>query len=179
MTELYKELNYKISQALPSTALENLGFRVVNYLDLFKYTKIEQVVDEKGIILYTPISQKSLGHYSCLWLRNNSLYYWCSYGYNLSYTAAKSDYMQYTPEKDEEYLMTLVKDFINRGGIFSVNHVKYQNLNENTSTCGRYCIIRLLKRNMSHEEFYKFFTLKQKYPNMSNDELVTMLTYIV
>ena len=159
MSELFTQIKYKIGKALPSNVLEELGFTVINYLDLFKYNRIEDFVDQNGIILYTPISQKSLGHYSCLWLNPvvNTLYYWCSYGYNLSYTAGKSEYMQFTPEKDEEYLITLVKEFISRGGIFSVNHIKYQNLNENTSTCGRYCIIRLMNSNLSHEEFSKYF----------------------
>lgn len=177
-TTLNKEIQNKISKAIPSSTLENLGFTVINYLDLFKYNRIEQFLNEKGVILYTPISQKQLGHYSCLWLKNGILFYWCSYGYNLSYTASKSDYMQSTPEKDEEYLILLIKDFINRGGVFSTNHIKYQELSQNISDCGRWCIIRLMKRELSHEEFYKWFRLK-KYPNLNNDELVTMLTFLV
>lgn len=178
MNTLNSDIQNKINKPLQSSVLEELGFKVVNYLDLFKYNKIEEIVDEKGVILYTPISQKQLGHYSCLWLKNNSLFYWCSYGYNLNYTASKSEYMKYTVEKDEEYLITLVKEFIGRGGVFSVNHIKFQKLDSNVSTCGRYCIIRLIKRNLTHEEFYKFFKLKI-YPNISNDELVTMLTYLL
>ena len=175
---LSSEIKNKISSAIPSSTLENLGFTVLNYLELNKYSQIEQVVDEKGVILYTPISQKQLGHYSCLWLKQNRLSYWCSYGYNLSYTVSKSDYMQKTSEDDENYLIHLVKDFVKRGGKFSVNEVKFQNLSENVSDCGRWCILRLMKRDLSHDEFERWFKLR-KYPNISNDELVTMLTYLI
>ena len=176
---LLSEIKQKISTAMPSSLLEELGFRVVNYLELNKFTSIEDFIDEKGIILYTPISERQLGHYSCLWLKNGILSYWCSYGYNLNYTAKKSDYMQSTPEKDEDYLIRLVKDFIKRGGKFTVNEVKFQNLSESVSDCGRWCILRLIKRNLSHEEFEKWFNVSSKHRNLSNDELVTMLTFII
>ena len=55
---------------------------------------------------------------------------------------------------------------------------QFQNLNESVSECGRWCIIRLIKRELSHNEFEKWFKLI-KYPNMNNDELVTMLTYLI
>ena len=182
---LISEIRNKISAAMPSSTLEELGFRVVNYLELNNYNHIEDFIDEKGIILYTPISQRQLGHYSCLWLAprtenqlNDILSYWCSYGFNLSYTALKSDYMQKTPEKDEDYLIHLVKDFVRRGGKFTVNEVKFQNLSENVSDCGRWCILRLMKRDLNHIQFEKWFdTIKQK--KLNNDEIVTMLTYII
>lgn len=177
-SSLLSEIKQKISTAMPSSLLEELGFRVLNYLKLNEFTQIEQVVDEKGVILYTPISERQLGHYSCLWLKNGILFYWCSYGYDLKYTAMKSDYMQKTPEKDEDYLIRLVRDFIKRGGKFSVNEVKFQNLSENVSDCSRWCIIRLMKRDLSHDDFERWFKVK-KYSNISNDDLVTMLTFII
>ncbi len=175
---LSSEIKQKINTPISSSTLEELGFKVLNYLELNKFNQIEQFVDEKGIILYTPISQRKLGHYSCLWLKNGILSYWCSYGYNLSYTASKSDYMQKSPEKDEDYMISLVRDFVKRGGNFNINTIKFQNLNESVSDCGRWCIIRLIKRELSHNEFEKWFKLI-KYPNMNNDELVTMLTYLI
>lgn len=178
MSTLYSEIQNKISTPMSSSTLEELGFRVVNYLELKNFSKIEQVVDEKGIILYTPISQRQLGHYSCLWLTNGILHYWCSYGFNLKYTASKSDYMQKTPEKDEDYLIHLVKDFVKRGGKFHANEVKYQNLSESVSNCGRWSILRLMKRDLSHNQFDKWFdTIKHK--KLNDDELVTMLTYLI
>ena len=86
--------------------------------------------------------------------------------------------MQKSPEKDEDYMISLVRDFVKRGGNFNINTIKFQNLNENVSDCGRWCIIRLIKRDLSHNEFQKWFKLI-KYPNMNNDELVTMLTYLI
>ena len=177
-SSLFSEIQNKMSTAMPSSTLEELGFRVANYLDLFNFSQIEQVVDEKGIILYTPISQRQLGHYSCLWLQHGMLHYWCSYGFNLKYTSSKSDYMQKTPEKDEDYLITLVKDFVRRGGKFNVNEVKFQSLSENVSDCGRWCIVRLIKRDLNHNQFEKWFdTIKHK--KLNDDEIVTMLTYII
>ena len=178
MSSLFSEIQNKMSTPMPSSTLEELGFRVVNYLELKNYNHIEDVVDEKGIILYTPISQRQLGHYSCLWLKNDILSYWCSYGFNLKYTAMKSDYMQRTVEPDEDYLITLVKDFVRRGGKFDVNEVKYQNLSESVSNCGRWCILRLLKRDLNHIQFEKWFdTIKHK--KLNDDVLVTMLTYLI
>mgnify|MGYP001475721999 CR=1 FL=1 len=179
-TTLNDEIHDKIENALSSDVLETFGFKVINYLDLNKYNRIEDIDDilEKGIILYTPISERSLGHYSCIWMKEDKLYYWCSYGYNLNYTISKSNYMLSTIERDEDFLINLVKDYIRRGGIFIVNHVKFQNLSSNVSTCGRYSIIRLINKELSHEQFKSWLKLK-KYPNMTSDELVTLLTYLV
>ena len=177
---LRNSMTNKIQSAISSDVLENFGYKVINYLDLNKYDRIEDIPDilDKGVILYTPISERSLGHYSCIWIKEDKLFYWCSYGYNLNYTISKSNYMLSTVERDEDYLLNLVKDYIRRGGVFIVNHVKFQNLSSNVSTCGRYCIIRLINKDLSHEQFKTWLKLK-KYPNMSNDELITLLTYLI
>ena len=180
LKKLDDDVKYKIENAINSEILEKFSFKVINYLDLNKFNQIEDVCGTTGVILYTPISEKMRGHYSTLWMSDDftKLNYWCSYGYNLSSTISKSDYMLSTPIKDEEFLTNLVRDFIKRGGLFIVNHEKYQSLNKDVSTCGRYSMIRLMKKDLSHDEFKSWFKLK-KQPNISNDELITLLTFLV
>jgi hypothetical protein len=187
MPYLENDIKSKINEPLNADVLRshqypetNTTFKVINYLDLNKFFRIEDVVGSFGCILYTPISTKSTGHYSALWINNNKneLNCFCSYGYNLQFTIQKSNYMLSTPEPDEDYLLKLVRDYISRGGRFVVNHKRYQNLASEVSTCGRYAMIRLINRKKSNDEFNKWFSLKKGY-TLTNDELITLLTFLV
>jgi hypothetical protein len=81
-------------------------------------------------------------------------------------------------EEDEDYLLRLVRDYISRGGSFVANYKRYQNLAQEVSTCGRYSMVRLLKRDMTNKEFDKWFYLKKGY-TLTNDELITLLTFLI
>jgi hypothetical protein len=177
---LFDELNNIENNPLDGDVLEALGFHVVRYTDLNKYAYIEDVVNPNGIILFTPISDYNDGHYSALWLDGrNNLNYWCSYGMNLPQTLQYSTYMKKTPARDEDYLINLVGDYINRTGkSFLVNHTPFQSNKACISTCGRFSLIRLIKRQLSHDEFKDWFCNRRPV-NMPNDLLISMITYLI
>ena len=110
-----------------------------------------------------------------MWINNGMLFYYCSYGYSILKDIAKANYLISTPEKDEDYLMNLINNFIRKGGKLSINHTRYQGLNYDLSTCGRYCIIRLLKKDLNHDQFKTWFN----YKNIKPDELISLMTYII
>ena len=163
-----KQLEY---QPLNSKVIEALGIKVVNWLDLIKYQRIEDILP---CILFIPIESQMEGHYVALFLQNGILNYWCSYGYNIPFTIKKSFYLQETQIDDEDYLNNLIKDFLNRGNKMIINNHRFQKLN-NSATCGRFSIIRISKKHLSNDVFMKWF----KFDNISNDELICLLTFLL
>lgn len=187
MPYLENDIKEKINTPLDADILRaqpygdtNTTFKVINYLDLNKFFRIEDVCGSFGVILYTPISTRNNGHYAALWINHNKneLNYFCSYGYNLQFTIQRSNYMLASSEPDEDYLLRLVRDYIQRGGSFIANHKRYQNLAQEISTCGRYAMIRLIYRDKTNTEFDKWFGIKKGY-TLTNDELITLLTFLV
>ena len=173
---LFGELKAIENTPLDSKILTGLGFTLVNYVDLDEYKSIEELCTQP-IILFTPVETAYDGHYSCLFLLDGNLMYWCSYGYGIKKTITLSKYLM-NNSPDKMSLINLVNDFITRtGGRFIENNVRFQSLENHMSTCGRYSICRVIKSEMSHEEFNYWFN--KRPAGMDNDQLISAITYLV
>ena len=169
---LNSEIVKLVKSPTNSKVIESLGITVINWLELPKYKNIEDICP---CILFIPVESINNGHYGSLWMTNNILYYFCSYGYSIMKDVSKSMYLNETPQNDEDYLNNLINKFIGKGGKIQINHTRYQGMNDDISTCARYCIIRLLKKDLNHDQFKSWFMFK----NIKPDELISLLTYII
>lgn len=171
MNSLTNEIQNMEFKPMNSEVLKSLGIRVVHWLDLPKYKTIEEICP---CVLFIPIESEMQGHYIALWMNGTVLNYFCSYAYPIPITMSKSMYLQSTQIDDEDYLNRMINAFLQKGGKLNMNKYRFQS-NKDTSVCGRYCILRLMKRDLSHEQFHNWF----KFRNIPNDELICLITYLI
>jgi hypothetical protein len=174
---LNDEIKKKIITPLSGEQLSQMGFNMVPWSDLRQKTTVDEICTGpmQGCILFIPTEAKYSGHWICLFIRGNTLFYFCSYGTSPKNIAQLSDYMIATSIPDEYWLDPLLQNWRNRGGLISINKTRYQDLKDSTSTCGRYCALRLIKRDLNHDEFRNWFRMNRMHP----DTLVTLLTFVI
>ena len=160
----------KINESISVDRLRAISsFKVILYEDL---VNIKDLNDLDACILYMPVERRNNGHFICMWKDDKLGYYnyFDSYGLSPYQTSRESQYMYETKIKDEDYLLNLMLKYKQNGGIITYNTKQFQKLN--TSTCWRYCIMRLRHKDLTHKEFEEFM----KYKNISYDELITLYT---
>ena len=174
---LISEIKNLKNQPLEASVFEKLGIPLILWNDLKTKSSIEEICP---CVLYMPIDTRYSGHYVFLNIRNGILQYFDSYGYSPTRGLGYSIYIRQTPEPDENYLMNLINRYLQNGGRISINPYNYQKENDfNLSTCGRWCVCRFLKQDLSHEEFKTWFQDRGTLKDISNDTLITMLTFII
>jgi len=173
MEQLVKQLEEKALTFDELDMIVRNKYPIVKYSDLGNYQSIEELV-KGGIVLYYPIQSKTSGHYCALFLKDaKSLYYFDSYGLTITGDILFSEYLMSDENKTvRHYLPDLIQNFKQRGGTILINPYRFQSMNGDISTCGRHSAIRLLFKDLDHEQYNKLF----KYKNLSNDDLITLLT---
>lgn len=142
----------QIQNYLPSVNL-------LRYEDLLHYDKIP--LGKDGLVILYPVSSNNSGHWVCLFLKNNILHFFDSYGCALG---DRPDYEQkfmsknyikngYTP-KMAHYLTCLLDK---SPYPVSYNKYDYQSLKSNVETCGYWCVARLKLQNLSSDQFHDLF----------------------
>jgi len=160
-----------IKQVLPDC-------KIYTYNEL-KNKKIDDILPSNKsycIILYqnTPNS----GHWTCLLRKNNIIEYFDSYG-------GKIDEPLKWISKEKNLNLGIDKPFLsdmlkNSKYIFNYNDFDFQSQkNHEISTCGRWCILRLLLYKYSDimiKDFQKIIqTIKKKLKKSSYDEIATRI----
>jgi len=172
MEELVYDLEKKALTFEELDMIVRNRYPTIRYSDLGKYGSIEELVKD-GIILYYPVESKTSGHYACMWLKDSTMCYFDSYGLNITGDILFSQYLMNEENKTvRHYLPDLIQDFKQRGGTILINPYRYQSMNSDIATCGRHAAIRLLFKDLNHDQYHKLF----RYKNLSNDDLITLLT---
>ena len=126
---------------------------------------------KNGCVLFLPVTSALNGHYVSMFMRGNTLYYTDSYGFDVRTDISKASYI--LRQKEQTFLSRLLIKFMDKGGNLEMNPYGYQKLSQNSSTCGRYAVIRLYFQSMDHEQFHKFL----QFGHCTPDELVTIMTW--
>ena len=154
--------------------------KIIEYNDLADYNEITELLTKQidyVIILIETIAE-STGHWVCVLKYGNTIESFNSYGEapdvqkNTLISKAKNIEFGQT----QNYLTNLlIKSNFN----IVYNKLKLQKYSNNSATCGRFCVTRilcLLKDNMDLKRFLEFFIdLKKKFKNKSYDEIVCMI----
>lgn len=151
---------------------------VILYPDLYKYNTIDEILNPYGACILLFEAKPSYGHWCCLFKnRNNLIEFFNPYG------GFPDDSLEYIPERfrkisnqDYPHLSWLL---INSPYDLSYNEFKFQKHNEAIKTCGRWCALRLLCRNMDLYDFHKMIEYYTKLFNITGDEFVTLLTMYI
>ena len=170
-TSIEQVVKYYIKKDLTGEEIKKLtGKYPVLYSDLKKYTfknLLKNVGDFQVILLQT--LRKIEGHYIALFLRNDGVYYFDSYG-----LGSPDSYKEYTAYDQQypNYLSRLLKE---SGKPIIVNNYDYQSWSK-TSTCGRYSALRIHLLGLDNNEFRSLFVGNNSRFLNNPDNVVCMLT---
>lgn len=151
---------------------EYLGNKVniLRYDQLNDYSNIDDVLDPYGraVILYFWKAKPCVGHWTCVFKTpRNTIEFFNSYGTVPDKTL--NDIPLAFKKSHGEDFKTLTKLLYDSGYEIEYNDKCLQQ--NDSSVCGRYCILRLCCEDIPIEQFQKLFTKNKK----RNDELVLQL----
>ena len=178
---LYQEIKATEKEELSKTDIEYFTkgrVTVMSYLELPMYPTIEEALGYYQMkIIHFPTKSRTNGHYTAVWIYQNVLHFYDSYGFSITKDIYLSDYLTHaTGEKTYNYLLHFVEDWKKRGGTVDINSFPHQSITDpNISTCGRHCIVRLYHYRLSNVNYNKFLRM----PGINPDDIVTLMTWLI
>lgn len=144
---------------------------LLTYPDLANLNSIDECFDKKGRCILLFLTQSAnAGHWCCMMRKKKGIYFWDPYGEE---PEAQKEYAskQLLKQLDEDspYLTRLLRA---SGRPVYYNTHQYQKLKDGISTCGRWCVARLLYAPKS-EEYFKKVVDKS---GLAGDDFVSALT---
>lgn len=176
--------NYVMNQALNDKELLQLvenKARLITHPEIKNYKTIDDLLGKNDacIILYiTNILQDNsvYGHWCCVFKakwRNDTISYCDPYGNEPDYSISKMSLEAILEYGQEKILSKMLKEC---GYRVVYNIAKLQKYSENNAICGRIVGLRLQFREIDGNEFAY---MMNSYPNVSSDDLATLLTSFI
>ena len=145
---------------------------IIKYSDLRHYNNINSVLGQHGacIILYE--TEMNFGHWTLVFKVNSTtLEHFDSYGLRLEAE------LRIAPQTTDEQGRPLLSTLINKSGYKLIENLhQLQEKKEHVNTCGRWCVLRLIFRDETLNEFVRLFTKNHYY---KADLWATALTYLL
>jgi hypothetical protein len=178
MEERLKEIRaYALSNGDINEILEP-DTKIIIYPEFGGMQSIDEAFDSLGrcVFLFLTTSESS-GHWLTMFKRgDNTIEYFDSYGEK---PEAQREWLTEEMLEDlgqsEPYLMNLLKA---SGYKVYYNTVRYQKVKDDYNSCGRWCVARLICKDMSNLQFYN--TVKEgmkEYGVNQPDDWVSLFTY--
>ena len=147
--------------------ITNNKCKVISYHDLINVNNIDELftIDNACIILYE--MKQDFGHWTTLIRHNDSqIEFFDPYGFQMD-TELKIAIYDNTP---------FLTNLFNKSNYRLIqNTSQLQTLASEVNTCGRWCALRVVLKNIPLGEFVRYFTTNQHY---NNDFWATALTFI-
>lgn len=175
-------LNDILTTPLSPNQLKNIGRKFNMDVPIVMYDKIisSQSLDDlllnypNGFVIFYPNLREGnnlSGHYVCLFLRGNTIHFYDSYG-------DKPDFQkQDVPQRDilyNENINSLVDLLYRSPYQIDYNNFKHQLLKNDSATCGRHSIMRLLHQQLDTKQYDKELKRLCKKFKVNPDELVSI-----
>jgi len=143
------------------------------YPDLEMMSSIDEAFDSEGrcIMLY-PVTSETNGHWVCMIQRPNEIEFFDPYG---KAPDTELEWMGSALRRDlniEKPVLTRL--FKESGYKITYNTHKFQHNASDINTCGRHCIVRLMFKNLTLDEYVKMV----KDSGLPADEFVSGVTYL-
>lgn len=145
---------------------------VILYTELVNHKNIRELFTQSNnVVLLFPVEARNYGHYVGL------MYYpdldmvsvFDPYGMSIYEDIKNSDYLMRQDTRVIESLPRLLKDSNVR---VNVNRIRFQELKNGISTCGKHVIVRMIFRDiLSHTDYKKYL----KYKNLNPDDIVSLM----
>ena len=144
---------------------------VIKYSELCDYVDANHLFSKSPFILLLYETQKNNGHWVCLIDKPKTIYVFDSYGIfpddELKYTNIK---FRKDNNMDFGYLSYLL---YHSPKTIDYNAVQLQKLDQNITTCGRWCGLRIRCDNLSNDKFAGMF---KHVPLDKRDNVICQLT---
>ncbi len=164
----YKDVPLSDSQMLE---LVKGKANVVVYPNMHKYKDINELIDPYSACFILYETKPNFGHWCCITLHNTELEFFDSY------SGFPDSQLEYIPQefKDQSYqnypyLLRLMSDKSTCQYKLSYNEFPFQKLDNSTKDCGRWCVLRVLLKELSLKDFKKLFF------GVYSDDFATLLT---
>jgi len=149
--------------------------KIILYSMIGSYSSVQDLVEPYNatIILYK--TRKDYGHWCCTFVNNNTLYIFDSYGLpidrELTYIPVK-----FRKESDQmnDYLSKLALETMDDGYTIDYNNHVLQG--DGTSTCGRWCLLRLFNKDLDTDQFFKWVKSNSSLLRLTKDEFAVLMT---
>lgn len=138
------------------------------YDDLANVGCVEDILDTNGICLILVRSGPNVGHWVVLVEEDGVITFFDSYGGFID------DQLEHTPVRYKPYLSKLLHEY---PGDVHYNPFQLQKYSKDVSTCGRWCALYAMHRDMDVDDFVDIMK-SYKDRGVDLDELVTKLTSI-
>lgn len=148
---------------------------IVLYPKLYRYDNIDMVLGPYDACVLLFEAKPNYGHWVCLFkINNHTLEFFNPYG------GFPDDSLEYIPEnfRERSYqkFPILSELLLVCPYELTYNEHQFQQKTKDIKTCGRHCVVRLLHRNLSLEEYTHFLNDMCKKFNTDYDGIVTILT---
>lgn len=159
---IYNHLDKSIMKPISDRyILSKLNTNVVLYDDLKNYNNIDDALINNSLIILYSNYPSPVGHWCCVVKRGRTLSYFDSFG-------RKPDNKKKL-NGSYPYLSALLLN-----SNYDLEYNEYDFQSKETSTCGHHCIVRILFKNNSLEEYQKFMS---QFNN--DDEVVTAISQMI
>lgn len=150
--------------------------KVFAYPEFSKMKSIDEAFDSLGRCVFLFLTEsESMGHWCCMFKRNGHIEYFSSYG-----DAPEAERKWVSQEQLEKlgqgkpYLLELLQR--SKLPVY-VSKYPYQSDRKDLATCGRWCVLRLICKDLSHIQFYNLVKDEMKRNDVkSMDDFVAMFT---
>lgn len=168
--QLKSKINNMMNKSLSDGEIHILtpNINVVSYPDIYKYPSIDALLGGRNACYILYCVKEGYGHWCCLTKRNNIVEFFDSYG------GYPDTQLKYIPKKyaknshqDKEYLLSLLH---RSPYIITYNSYKFQKKQKGVNTCGRWCALRVIFRELPLIEFKDMFLGKY------SDEIASLMT---
>lgn len=136
--------------------------------DLKKFNSIEEALKPYGAMFILYEKDRNYGHWILIFKNGNTIEYFDPYGYKIDFPIKKFN-------NGYPHVGEMLVEYAKKGGNVIYNPIRLQKLSSNVSSCGRWCAMRLLLREIPLKKFIELF----KNSKISGDEYVTLLTMFV
>ena len=146
--------------------------KVIMYSDLKKYKTLDQLLKPYGSVIILYRTGENYGHWCCLnKINKNTVEFFDPYGNMVDLDLKWTD--EKTRKQLGQDLPLLSKLMYDSPYRLDYNHHKFQNIKDaSLATCGRWCVLRILLKDLTLKQFSKIFLKKKKSP----DSIVTELS---
>lgn len=152
--------------------------KIVKYGELDNYKNIEQLVNNNDYKIILIESELNVGHWTVILRYNNFIEWFNSYGLipsvDIDYIDDRINKML---DQDIKHLNILLNECKDRYDII-YNKKPLQKLDDNTSTCGRWVLMRIIAflfYKFDLNNFLIFIEKLKDHFNLENDELISLL----
>lgn len=178
-------MNQEMIDKIKSYALSNEDIniilepdtKIISYPDFATMNSIDDAFDRMGrcVFLFLTTSETS-GHWLCMFKKDNTISYFDSYGEKPEAQRCWLSQEQLDElGEGEPYLMNLLRK---SGFKVFYNTVQYQKERQDVNSCGRWCVMRLICKDMDDKQFYNtVMGLMKQYDVKTCDDVATIFTF--